>query len=80
MTDGQSNMTNQMVAFAILRTHLKNELYVTGSILVSLRAGDYSGNVVGMPAGNKASSPALRPNLSLTERVQDGKVGGGVNF
>jgi hypothetical protein len=37
----------------------KNGLYVTSSILVSLRAGDYIGNVVGVPAGNRVSSPAL---------------------
>ena len=53
----------------------KNELYVTGSIVVSTRADDYGGNVVRVPAGNKASSPALRPTLSPMERIQDGKVG-----
>ena len=52
----------------------KNELYVTGSILVSLRPGDCIGNVVGVPAGNKTSSPTARPTLSPAERVQEGKI------
>ena len=57
----------------------KNELYVTGHILVSLRANDYRGNAIRLPAGNKASSPTLRHTLSPMERVHDGKDGRDVN-
>jgi len=47
--------------------------------VVSLRTDDYRGNVVRVPAGNKASSQTLRPTLSPTERVQNDKGGRSVN-